>query len=50
METITGVVTNCFTFLGEAVTFMTTNAVCWLAVGFAVVRKGIKTVKGAAKV
>lgn len=50
METITGVVTNCFTFLADAVAFMTTNPVCWVAVGFAVARKGIKTVKGAAKV
>ena len=50
MEVVTTVVTNCFTFLGDAVTFMTSNPVCWLAVGFAIARKGIKTVKGAAKV
>lgn len=50
MDTIVTVVGSCFSFLGDAVTFMTTNSVCWLAVGFAVARKGIKTVKGAAKV
>lgn len=50
METVIAVVTNCFTFLGEAVTFMVANPFTLLAVGFAVARKSVKTVKGAAKV
>lgn len=48
--TLSTIVSDVITVAGQCITFMNSNPICWVGVGFGFVGAGISLVKKAAKV